>query len=383
MRIVIGTPVLHVGGTEAHTLNLVRALRAEWPQVEVLCYYDSTPSTVAALERTGAKVTLLGLRRSDGLLRLFLALRQECRRRRPDVVHVQYIAPGLVPVLAARAAGVRTVFATVHQTGDHFGAWEKTLLRTAARACSAFFCVSKAVEASWFGDSALFEDGAPARDRRHFTLYNGVAGDVDGGGDRAEQKRKYGLQDRSTIGIVARLHKEKGHAVLFEAVPVVAAQVPQAVVLVVGDGPEREALGALASRLGIESRIVWMGERGVADVQELYRAMDVVAVPSLIEGFGLSAAEAMAAARPVVGTKVGGLQELIPNEGAGRLVDSGNAQALARELIELLKNPSRAGEIGAKGRMHVLECFSADRFSRTTLEAYRHFCGLPGARRQG
>jgi glycosyltransferase involved in cell wall biosynthesis len=94
-----------------------------------------------------------------------------------------------------------------------------------------------------------------------------------------------------------------------------------------------------------------MGERGVADVQELYRAMDVVAVPSLIEGFGLSAAEAMAAARPVVGTKVGGLQELIPNEGAGRLVDSGNAQALARELIELLKNPSRAGEIGAKGRM--------------------------------
>jgi glycosyltransferase involved in cell wall biosynthesis len=381
MRIIIGTPVLHVGGTEAHTLNLVRALRAEWPQVEVLCYYDSTSSMVTALEQAGAKVTLLGLRRSDGLLKLFLVLRQAWRRRSPDVVHVQYIAPGLIPILAARAAGVRTVFATVHQPGDRFGAWEKTLLRTAARVCTAFFCVSRAVEASWFGDSAVFDDGAPARDRRHFTIYNGVAieDNADHSGDPAEEKRRYGLQDRRTIGIVARLRREKGHAVLFKAIPAVAEQVPQATVLVVGDGPEREALAALANRLGIESRIVWMGERGGADVQELYRTMDVVAVPSLFEGFGMSAAEAMAAGRPVVASKVGGLAEVIGEGQTGRLVNVADPQALARALIELLNDSDRASEIGAKGRLHVQQCFSSGRFSRAVLDAYRRFSAVPVA----
>jgi glycosyltransferase involved in cell wall biosynthesis len=376
MRIVIATPVLHVGGTEAHTLNLVRALRAEWPQVEVLCYYDSTPSMVAALERTGAKVTLLGLRRSDGLLRLFLALRQECRRRRPDVVHVQYIAPGLVPVLAARAAGVRTVFATVHQPGDRFGAWEKTLLKTAARACSAFFCVSKAVEASWFGDSALFDDGAPARDRRHFTLYNGaaVADDARGSADAAGEKRRHGLQGRRTIGIVARLSREKGHAVLFEAVQAVAAQVPQAAVLVVGDGPEREALAAQARRLGIDKRIVWMGEREGAEVQQLYHAMDVVAVPSLFEGFGMSAAEAMAAGRPVVAANVGGLPELVDDE-SGWLVSPGDVSSLATALVALLQDADRANRMGQQGRLRAAERFSLARFSALTVAAYRRFRG--------
>jgi len=138
-KVVVTIPVLLVGGTEVQTLNLVRTLVDCGYRVTACCYYDHEASMVASMEDAGAKVVLMNLDRAAGLWHLLGKLRQFFCEERPDIVHVQYIAPGLIPILAARLAMVPTVFATAHQPGRTYGWKAKLLLRSAARLCTSFF----------------------------------------------------------------------------------------------------------------------------------------------------------------------------------------------------------------------------------------------------
>lgn len=376
-RILIAIPVLLVGGTELHTLALARALQSTGARVQVCCFYEHAPAMVRELEEFGIEVTLLRLERAAGLWRLFRVLYVLFMKLRPSAVHVQYIAPGLIPVAAARAAGIRTIFATVHQPGDRFGAQERMLFSIASRMCSAFFCVSQAVERSWFGSSAIFSTESATLGRRHFTIYNGVdAGRSDAISQQAPSAKlrsTLGLAGRQVIGIVGRLRAEKGHALLLNALALVLKAVPDAVLVVVGDGPDRDSLIEQSCSLGIAPQIVWAGERRPNEVLAFYGIMDVVAVPSQFEGFGLSAAEAMAAGRPVVGTSVGGLSELIEDGVTGYLISPDDSAAFATALIKVLRDPQGAAIMGQQGRKRVSEQFSSERFTESFVEAYRYF----------
>jgi len=376
-EILIAIPVLLVGGTELHTLALARALQSTGARVRVCCYYEHAPAMVRAFEKSGVEVTLLRLERAAGLWHLFRVLYRFFKQARPSVVHVQYVAPGLMPVTAAWAAGICTIFATVHQSGDRFGVRERMFFSVAARLCLAFFCVSRAVEDSWFGSSAVFSVESAAQGRRHFTIYNGVdtvaSNDTSLAAASGELKANLGLAGRRIVGVVGRLRVEKGHALLLNALPLVLKAVPDATLLVVGDGPDREVLLAQARALGVMPRIVWTGERSPEDVLALYGLMDVVAVPSRFEGFGLSAAEAMAAGRPVVGTRVGGLCELIEDGVTGYLISPEDSTAFAAALIRVLRDPRDATIMGVRGHLRVSEKFSTERFAEAFVTAYRYF----------
>lgn len=375
--ILIAIPVLLVGGTELHTLALARVLRSVGARVRVCCYYEYSPAMVRLFEDAGAEVTLLRMERAAGLRHLFRTLRMMFKRMRPGAVHVQYIAPGLIPVLAAKAAGVPTIFATVHQPGDSFSLRERLFFSVAARLCTAFFCVSQAVESSWFGSSAIFSVELAALGRRHFTIYNGVdavaVAKTPSQAAAGALRTKLGLSGRRIIGVVGRLRVEKGHALLLNALSLVLNDVPDAALLVVGDGPDREALLAQALALGVMSRIVWAGERSPEEALALYAVMDVVAVPSRFEGFGLSAAEAMAAGRPVVATNVGGLAEIIEDGVTGYLISSDDSPAFAAALIRILGDPREAANMAVRARRRVLEQFSSGRFAQAFVAAYRYF----------
>lgn len=376
-KVVIGIPVLHVGGTEVHTLSLVKVLRGAGFDVSVCCYYEHQERMVRDMEASGAVVTLLGLSRGAGLFSLLVELIRFFKREAPYVVHIQYIAPGLIPIVAARLARVPTVFATVHQPGDRFRAKERFLFSIAAHLCTAFFCVSTTVEKTWFGDSTIFSLDETNRGQRHFTIYNGVTTNI--GCDQhstnlsAELKANLGLSGKQVIGVVARLRAEKGHALLLNALPMVLKVFPNAVLLVVGDGPDREKLMEQGRDLGLMPHIVWAGERSPEEVLMLYGVMNVVAVPSQFEGFGLSAVEAMAAERPVVGTRVGGLVEVIEDSVTGYLVSPTDCEAFAVALISVLNDPVAAKAMGALGRNRAAEHYSSERFGESVVSAYRYF----------
>jgi glycosyltransferase involved in cell wall biosynthesis len=373
--VLIAIPVLLVGGTEMQTLNLVNVLVSAGYKVTVCCYYEYEPDMVKRFEDAGAKVILMKYERAKGLWHLAKGLIQLFKSIKPDIVHVQYIAPGLVPVIAARLAGIKTIFATVHQPGRTYGWKVKFLLRSAARLCTAFFCNSRSVEDSWFGDSELFNTNVTRSSRKHFTIYN--AADIEriaeaaSSADRQGLQTELGIEGKKVIGFVGRLRWEKGLDILVDAFPHVLMTHPTTVLLVVGDGPDKKGLWLRAKGLGLENNIAWLGEKNPEEVYQLYSVMDIVAVPSRFEGFGLVAAEAMAAGLPVVATKVDGLIEVIENDVTGVLVATSDSAAFASALTGLLSDMEKAGEMGLRGQARAREMFSMEKFSRAMLAAYR------------
>lgn len=361
------------------TLNLARVLISGGYRVTVCCYYEHDDWMVGAFREVGAEVFLIGLKRTQGFLRLIRELKTLFHKIKPDIVHVQYMAPGFVPIVAARISGIRTVFATVHQPGRTYGTKAKVLLRAASLLCSASFCVSKAAEKSWFGSSSVFEARKYRKPRRkHFTIYNAIDVSIIAEGvrriDQVAFKKSLGLDgQRLIVGAVGRLREEKGQDVLIQAMAIVIQSIPEVCLLLVGDGPDREKLQKLSYDLGLVNHIYWAGQIDPEAVIPYYAIMNVVVVPSRFEGFGLTAAEAMAAGLPVLASNVDGLCEVVKHEETGYLVPPENSELLADRIIDLLADPDKAVDMGQAGRVRAEHYFSMAQFSEAILAVYKSY----------
>jgi glycosyltransferase involved in cell wall biosynthesis len=171
---------------------------------------------------------------------------------------------------------------------------------------------------------------------------------------------EYGMEPGSQIvGVVARLEPEKGHPTLFEAWPAVIRAVPDAYLLVVGEGSRREELEGLARSHRIAHRVVFTGRRD--DVPAVTAALDVAVLPSYREAQGLSVLEAMALSRPVVASAVGGIPEMITDGVTGLLVPPHDAPALAGAIARLLRDHPYADQIARAGHDLVHERFCVER----------------------
>ncbi len=374
VKVTIAIPVLLTGGTEMQTVNLIKALHGEGYSVVVLCYYDYENDMTDYMQKAGAEVVLLKLKREDGLFSLLKKLIVEFKKHSADIVHVQYIAPGLIAIIAARLAGVKKVIATVHQPGRTHGSKNRFLLRFASRLCDLFICVSRSVETSWFGDSALFDSECYRAGRKHFTIYNAVDNEKiarEAGSENVDRLRDaLHLEEKKVVGYVGRLRSEKGPKFLIDAFARVIRTIPEAVLLVVGDGPDRQALEQQAEKLSLETNIIWLGKKSQQEVYQLYGLMDVVAIPSLYEGFGLTAAEALAAGVPVVGSNVDGLKEVLDDSESTILVEAGNYFELADSVIEMLNRRPGMTQPGGEGE-NFNNRFSVHYFINSILIAYR------------
>jgi glycosyltransferase involved in cell wall biosynthesis len=141
----------------------------------------------------------------------------------------------------------------------------------------------------------------------------------------------------------------------------------------IGDGPDRAELHEKASKLGLDRYIRWFGALPQEEVFGLYTAMDVFVMPSLYEGFGLAAAEAMAVGLPVVGTRIEGLTEVIEDGLTGFLVPPADKRALAERIAYLLNNRDTAVALGKRGAERVRNLFSIENFSARIISAYKYF----------
>jgi len=385
-KVLVGIPCLLRGGTEMQTLTLVRGLIQRGWRVGVCCYHEYDSDVASEFREAGARLLLLGLpRRLEGrnwtaMPGLVKTLRRVFQRERPHVLHVQYMAPGLAPVLAARLAGLRNLIATVHQPGWPHGRRARCMLRLAARLCRRFVCVSQAAERSWFGSSALYDPADPASlCRRHGTIYNAV--DVEriraavARADLKQLRRELGLDSGPVVGTVARLAPEKGVDVLVQAFSQVRQRVPAAQLLIVGDGRERLRLQHLAQSTGVAPAVRWAGRRPWEEAMACMALMDVVVVPSRFEGFGLTAAEAMALGKPVVGSDVDGLSELIDHGYCGLSAPRCDPAGLAGQISVALKDPGLARRLAAEGMRRVQGGFSRTKFVDCYLSLYGSVIG--------
>ncbi|GLC28481.1 glycosyl transferase [Roseisolibacter agri] len=197
--------------------------------------------------------------------------------------------------------------------------------------------------------------------------------------ERLAQRRALGLADDApVVGIVARLRAEKDHALLLDAIALVRARVPAVRLVLVGDGDEHEALEARADALGIRDAVVFAGHR--PNRPNPHQLFDVSVLCSKHEGFPNTVVEAMAAARPVVATAVGGVPDALVASETGLLVPPGDARALADAIAALLADPARAEQMGAAGVARAREVFHA---TAVVPQLTRLYDGLLARARRG
>ena len=145
--------------------------------------------------------------------------------------------------------------------------------------------------------------------------------------------------------------------------------------MICGEGYSRSELEALAKKLGIDDRVVFLGDS--KNALEVYRALDVFVLPSLSEGFPTVNLEAMAAGLPVVTTDVGGAAEAVHDGECGFVVQPGDERALADAIVRLCKDAPLRKTMGARAREVVRESFGSDVTARRVMNAYQEVIGLP------
>ena len=159
---------------------------------------------------------------------------------------------------------------------------------------------------------------------------------------------------------VARLSREKGHLILFEALEQLRDEGFDFTCTLVGDGPMRAALEARAAELGLAKQILFRGALPSSAVAKCYQEADAVVLASFGEGIPLVLMEAMSAGRPVVATRVGGIPELVEHGESGYLCAAGNANDLAGAIALLLRHPERAQALGETAVKTISERFNLD-----------------------
>nr|WP_315233525.1 glycosyltransferase [uncultured Flavobacterium sp.] len=348
MVILLSIPCLLTGGTEYQTINLVRALKVAGHKVITACYYEYNPDMVALFESYGSEVVLFSPEMQqerpsgfDQVLFIYKNLKRVIEIHKPDLVHVQYMAPGALPIFAARLAGVKKVLATVHQPHtDSHGLFSKIMLRISALFCTAFIVVSKNAETSWFGSSSLFDNHkALSQQPSHFTVYNAIdiiqIQELALKVDTYKEKEAQQIPSKSFVfGAVSRLRIEKGIDLLIQAFSRLVAENHEVHLHIVGTGPDEKELKTLVAQLNIADKVTFFGEASWEVAMRQMVLMDVVVVPSRFEGFGLSAAEAMAMGKPVVASNVFGLKEVVSDGKTGLLFANGDSNDLYLKLLQ-------------------------------------------------
>src|SRR3954452_33398 len=302
----------------------------------------SSGSAVRKLQRAG--IPALVIDDPDDTIAV-AALAAHLADLRPDVVHAQMYRAETVAaraVIALAGAGQRRPYlvATAHSSRVRCEADRQTL-RELTPAFDRLIAVSKSSEAKLIAEG---RGSVPIS-----LIYNGV--DLE----RYDHQEpcctlpdEYGMEPGSQIvGVVARLEPEKGHPTLLEAWPAVLRAVPDAYLLIVGEGSRRDALEAQARELRIAHRVVFTGRRD--DIPAVTAALDVAVLPSWREAQGLSILEAMALSRPVVASDVGGIPEMVEDGVTGLLVPHDEPVALAAAIVRLLQDHGFAAPIARAG----------------------------------
>jgi glycosyltransferase involved in cell wall biosynthesis len=291
----------------------------------------------------------------------------ELRRRRPAVFHAHLTWPmackfGLAAAVVAR---VPAVVAT-HQLSVDFVLSKPSRLQQRAIGAKVgrYIAVSRHVEEllrSRFGWSA----------EKIVVIHNAIDTErFDVECDPELRRLLSRDESRSVVLAVTRLTRQKGLPILLDAL----RSLPDAQVVVAGDGPDRDDLAARAQELGVADRVDFLGHRN--DVAQLLACSDVVVLPSLYEGLPLSVLEAMAAERPVVATAVGGTDEAVIDGETGLLVPPGDPAALAGALAIVLGDPDIAGRFARAGKHRVETLFSARYMVEEVTTVYDDLLGM-------
>ena len=334
--------VAGISGSEAHLLSLLPRLRERGWDVRMMMLHENEPGAwdfARALRARGVPLDAIPLRADFDPL-TFVRLTAYLMRVRPAILHTHLVHADAYGLLAGTVARVPLRFSTKHGFNEFR-------------------------EAPYFG---LADRAFASLAHVHIAISRGLARyleDVEGFDDEAFEIVHYGIDpdgepapydgDEPRLLCVGRLIPIKGHIVLLRAFAQAKRELPGLGLDIAGRGPLEPALRALARELGVGGAVRFLGH--VTPIQSAIERSAVVVVPSMGEGFGMVALEAMERARPVVAAAIGGLGEIVRDGETGLLVQPGEAEPLAAAIVRVAGDPELGRRMGEAGRRRALSRF--------------------------
>jgi glycosyltransferase involved in cell wall biosynthesis len=350
--------VAGISGSEAHLLQLLPDLRERGWDVEFLMLHEEESGAWEFARELDARgVPLADIRlRADVDPIAYAEVAGLLARRRPRILHTHLVHADVYGQIAGAMARVPLRLSTKHgfnwfREGRFFGIAD----RAVASLAHVQIAISRGL-ARYLAEIEGFDEAG------FEIVHYGIAG--------RDAVEPYADREPRLL-CVGRLIPVKGHLVLLRALAQARSRVPGLVLDIAGHGPLEPALKAYSGELGLSDSVRFRGF--VTPIQAALESSAGVVVPSLGEGFGMVALEAMERGRPVVASDVGGLPEIVADGETGFVVPAGNAEALADAMVALASDLPRAAAVGEAGRRRALESFTQERSTRAIETLYvRH-----------
>ena len=350
--------VAGISGSEAHLLQLLPDLRERGWEVEFLMLHEDEPGAwefARELEARGVPLDDVRLRADVDPI-AYAEVASLLARRRPRILHTHLVHADVYGQIAGAMARVPLRLSTKHgfnwfREGRFFGLAD----RAVASLAHVHVAISQGLARYLAEIEGFDEEGFEI-------VHYGIAG--------SDGVRPYAGEEPRLL-CVGRLIPVKGHLVLLRSLAQARGRVPGLVLDIAGQGPLEPALRAYAKELGLSDAVRFLGF--VSPIQAALERSAAVVVPSLGEGFGMVALEAMERGRPVIASDVGGLPEIVADGETGFVVPAGDAEALADAMVSIAADLPRAAAMGEAGRRRALESFTPDRSTRGIEALYlRH-----------
>jgi glycosyltransferase involved in cell wall biosynthesis len=339
LKILHIDPERNWGGGEAQVFGLLTYLAAKGHQNDLLTH----PTGPLFARCQHLNVTTLPLKvRNDLDLRCVPALRRLIKNGNYDVVHLHTKRAHVLSLWLPCSGNRPKWVVTRRMDYPEAKSWLTGYLYN--RRVDGVVAISRTIR-----DLLVSAGVAPRRIR---LIHSGI----DPRRYDRQPDRPMGGADVTVVGCLARLEERKGHRFLLEAAACLKARGLNLKYQIAGDGPSRAQLEQLTRQLGLRDEVRFLGF--VADTAEFLTKIDMFVMPSLFEGLGVAALEAMAARRAVIATSAGGLAESVVDGITGILVPPGEPTALAEAIAKLVRAPSLAAEMGRQGRERVMQHFT-------------------------
>lgn len=356
-----------IGGVEKLLLDMSDKYNTDEFEVlycNLFCDAEGAGVFPSALRDLGLKVLEVKGRKWSELPKMVADLARLLRRENIDIIHLHMLQATLVGGLAAEFSRSTRVVVTKHydeQSTVHHPLVKK-LDTVFTRAADRIVAISEHVK----NDMARLS--IPIK--RITVIHNGT--DLMDYDERSQVPSLINLRatGRSWIvGTVGSLTPRKGHRSLLQAVPLVLQTMPAVHFIIIGEGPEKEDLEALCRSLGIENNVTMLGFQ--ENVPPLLRQLDLYVHPSKFEPFGIAILEAMASAKCVIATAVGGVQEIVADGETGFLIPSEDPVVMAQSIMNALKDADGLQICGQNGRRRVEQLFNIRATVKNYEELYR------------
>ena len=358
------------GGGERVFLQLASKLKNDYRVFVAACPGGSFQHKI---EKEGVTFVPVDLNRRV-TSRPLTQIARAIKRYRIDIVHSQGARADFYARVSGKLAGVAHQVCTLAMPVEGFdvGVLKKTVYRLADRATGTlvdrFIVVSDALRKMLIEKRGIDH-------HRVVRIYNGIELDryapAKSGPGRIETASD--STDEVLIGCFGRLVWQKGFETLVRAIPDVVSKVAAVRFVIVGEGKDKDRLEKLAGEIGVRSRLKFTGFAG--DIRPWLSRVDIVAIPSLQEGFPMITLEAMATAKPIVATHISGMDEQLCHERSALLVPPGSVSALSEALSTLARNKELAQELGKEARCVVERQFSLERTITATKQLYDTLIG--------